>query len=356
VKEIDGLHFAFLAWNELGSPDQELLLSSLRRARAEADIVIVLVHWGREYQRHPSLPQRNLARRLLEAGADVVVGAHPHVVQDLRVVEPESASGRTRLIAYSLGNFVFDQGWDDTGQGLALRLLFDAGGLRAAQALPLWTAPRPRWMDLESAEPLLARVLAADRLGLDCVEGGCEPVDLPHDSHSGIFTAGAIDLTGDGALEVIRRQGQTVEILEGGRSVWRSPPEWRVRDLALGDPNRDGRSEIVLASDGGKGSQPFVVGYRGGAYRVLWGGSPVRDSILELDLADLDGDGLEELAVIESAADGSGRHLTVWRWHGWGFSLVWRSAPGEYFDLLVLPGPGGRPDRLSVATNSSGEG
>jgi len=354
VRDIDGLSFAFLAWNDLGAPDHDALLTAVRAARATADIVVVMVHWGREYQRHPALLQRDLASELLAAGVDVVVGSHPHVVQDLRVVQPVAASDRTQLIAFSLGNFAFDQGWDDTGQGLGLRLLFDAGGLRAAQALPLWTAPRPRWMSPDSAAALLARILPAQRLGFDCVEEACEAVLVPDDSRSGTFGSGAIDLTGDGVPEIIRRHGEAVEILQEGHSAWRSPSEWQVRDLALGDPNHDGRYEALLAVDktapsGTRTSQPFVVGYRGGTYRDLWGGSPVHAPILEVELGDLDGDGLEELATIEAPIDDSTRYITVWRWHGWGFSLVWRSPPGNYHDLILVPAGNDQPARLSVS-------
>jgi hypothetical protein len=96
-------------------------------------------------------------------------------------------------------------------------------------------------------------------------------------------------------------------------------------------------------------SHPFVVGYRGGRYRELWGGSPVHAPILEVELGDLDGDGLEELAAIEAPIDDSARYVTVWRWHGWGFSLVWRSPPGEYHDLILLPAEKEKPARLSVS-------
>ena len=354
VREIDGLSLAFLAWNDLGEPDRDPLLTAVRAARAGADVVVVMVHWGREYQRHPALLQRDLAGELLAAGVDVVVGSHPHVVQDLRVVQPVAASDRTRLIAFSLGNFAFDQGWDDTGQGLGLRLLFDAGGLRAAQALPLWTAPRPRWMSPDPAAALLARILPAQRLGFECVEEACEAVLVPNDSRSGILGSGAIDLTGDGVPEIIRRRKDAVEILQGSQSVWRSPEEWQVHDMALGDPNDDGRYEVLLAVDktgpsGTSTSQPFVVGYRGGTYRDLWGGSPVHAPILEVELGDLNGDGLEELAAIEAAIDDSARYVTVWRWHGWGFSLVWRSPPGNYHDLILVPSEDDLPARLSVS-------
>jgi hypothetical protein len=210
-------------------------------------------------------------------------------------------------------------------------------------------------MSADSAMALLDRILPPERLGYTCVEDACEPVLVPDNSMSGTFASGAIDLTGDGVPEIIRRQGTAVEVLQEGRSAWRSDPEWQVRDLALGDPNDDGRYEILLAVDkpapsGAPTSHPFVVGYRGGAYRDLWGGSPVHAPILEVELGDLDGDGSDELAAIEAPIDSAARYLTVWRWHGWGFSLVWRSPPGEYHDLILLPADDDQPARLSVST------
>ena len=355
VREIDGLKIAFLAWNEIPSARGAGLLAALGAVRPSADIVIILVHWGQEYQRHPNQAQRELAGELLAAGADIVLGSHPHVVQDLHVVPPEGPGGRPRLVAYSLGNFVFDQGWDDTGQGLALRLLFDRSGLRAAQALPLWTAPRPRWMAPTEAVPLLERILPAERAGFACSHDSCRAVQVPQEQRSGLFWSGAIDLTGDGRPEIIRRQGQAVEIYQDGQAAWRSPPEWRVLDLALGDPNDDGRYELLLALEkpgpsGDTTNHPFIVGYRGGSYRLLWGGSPVSAPLREVELGDLDGDGLAELAVIEASPDGSARYVTVWRWHGWGFSLLWHSPPGDYHDLTILPAEDGLPARLSVST------
>ncbi len=354
TREIGGLRFSFLAWNDLATASVADLLAAVSDTDAEADHVIVLVHWGQEYQRHAVLPQQELADELLAAGADIVLGSHPHVVQDLWMIDRETPDDPPQVVAYSLGNFVFDQGWDDTAQGLALRLLFDEEGLRAVQALPLWTAPRPRWMNPDDAAALLERILPPERLGFACSVEKCEPVAVPSEQRSGIFGSGAIDLTGDGLPEIIRRQGEAVEVLQGGRSVWRTPPDWRVRDLALGDPNDDGRFELLLALDkagpGGEAtSHPFIVGYRRGTYRDLWGGSPVHAPLLEVELGDLDGDGLEELAAIEASTDGSTRCVTVWRWHGWGFSLVWRSAPGKYRDLILLPADMDQPARLSVS-------
>jgi hypothetical protein len=113
-----------------------------------------------------------------------------------------------------------------------------------------------------------------------------------------------------------------------------------VVDVALGDPNDDGRYEIMLAiwrKDGAgyERSQPYMVGYRGGEYKLMWGGRPVAEPIQELALADVDGDGIEELVVIIEQADGLAQSVAVWQWQGWSFSLQWQSEPDWYEDLVI---------------------
>jgi hypothetical protein len=243
-----------------------------------------------------------------------------------------------RFVVYSLGNFVFDQQQGETRQGLALRAFFDEQGLRAVQALPVWAEPRPRLMTADEASALLARLQPLDAAHSEPVEGSrrqgfaceptpggnsetCRPADVPQMPFIGPFHAGAIDLTGDGVPEQVRRVGEQVVVYCDGSEVWRGLPEWRVVDLALGDPNDDGRGEILLAlwkpdAGGVPRSQPFLVGYRGGTYHVLWGGSAVADPIHEVELGDVDGDGVQELVVVEGQGDGLNLAVSVWRWHG----------------------------------------
>jgi poly-gamma-glutamate synthesis protein (capsule biosynthesis protein) len=76
------------------------LLPLVERARADHDLVVVVVHWGEEYFAAPSLRQRRVARRLLDGGVDMIIGHHPHVLQAIERHE-------TGLVAYSLGNFLF---------------------------------------------------------------------------------------------------------------------------------------------------------------------------------------------------------------------------------------------------------
>ncbi len=104
--------------NDLGisfwSRDQ--VLSDLKKMRAESDIVVVSWHSGTEYEKNPSLEQQEQYKWLIAVGADLVVGHHPHTVQPV----VEYGGG---WIAYSLGNFVFDQKFSkETMEGMALEV------------------------------------------------------------------------------------------------------------------------------------------------------------------------------------------------------------------------------------------
>lgn len=350
-RDVNGIRLAFLAFNAVLEPvsgahqsgeqwqraewSEAQAMAAITAARQQADAVIVSIHWGYEYHLQADPWQEMAAAALQAAGADVVLGHHSHVVQAVAVKQPSS-----QLVAYSLGNFVFDQTQDLTNQGLALRLFVDAAGLRAVQALPVWAGPHPRLMSLSEAEALLSRIAPPpSRLAFACQPDGCVSVaEVPDSGEQGWFWSGATDLTGDGMPEIIRRAAEQVTVYEGGTAVWQSPSSWRVVDLALGDPNDDGRFEMLLAilkpdADGHERSHPYIVGHRGGAYQLLWGGRPVQAPILAVELGDVDGDGAEELVVLEEQGDG--QTVSVWRWQGWNFSLLWRSENGRFRDLIL---------------------
>lgn len=350
-RNVNGVRLAFFAFNAIPEPisgehasgeqwqraewDEEQATAAVAEAHQRADVVIVSLHWGYEYDLQADPWQETAADVLLSAGADVVLGHHPHVAQAIAV---DRQNGK--LVAYSLGNFVFDQTQEPTNQGLALRIVVDKTGLRAVQVLPLWAGRRPRLMSLTEAEPLLTRIVPAPpRLAFACQADNCTSVgEVLDNGEQGWFWSGAIDLTGDGVPEIIRRAAEQVTVYEGDTAVWQSPPSWRVVDLALGDPNDDGRFEMLLAilksdTDGHERSHPYIVGHRGGAYQLLWGGRPVQAPILAVELGDVDGDGAEELVVLEGQGDE--QTVSVWRWQGWNFSLLWRSENGHFRDLIL---------------------
>jgi|SRR3989344_1493014 len=106
VRNINGLRVAFVSYNEFLNSDTELekeaVVNEVMKVRSEADITVVFCHWGVEYALAPTSDQKNMARQFIDAGADLVIGSHPHVIQP-----KEEYNGKT--IYYSLGNFIFDQ-------------------------------------------------------------------------------------------------------------------------------------------------------------------------------------------------------------------------------------------------------
>ncbi|MBI5785865.1 MAG: CapA family protein [Rhodocyclales bacterium] len=114
-----GADYPGIAWSE-----DSHVISDIRAARAAgADIVIPFMHWGWEYEDGPNARQRQLAHAMIDAGADAVVGGHPHVTQGAEVY-------RGKPIIYSLGNFVFD-GFEapEARLGWLLRMEIDRRGV-----------------------------------------------------------------------------------------------------------------------------------------------------------------------------------------------------------------------------------
>ena len=87
------------------------------RSAHPGEPIVVVLHWGTEFQAQPSMSQRRLARRLADAGADAVVGHHPHILQPIDTLDHT-------IVCYSLGNFVFDQRSPQTRRSMMLRLRF----------------------------------------------------------------------------------------------------------------------------------------------------------------------------------------------------------------------------------------
>jgi poly-gamma-glutamate capsule biosynthesis protein CapA/YwtB (metallophosphatase superfamily) len=127
--------------------DEQRIVADIARAREMADAVVLSLHWGEEYAREPSTRQRRLARRLVEAGADVIIGHHPHVVQPYEWIEVDTALGQRRgLVSYSLGNIVSNQTSayrPYTEFGAFLEITFEASAddpiqIASAKTHPTW--------------------------------------------------------------------------------------------------------------------------------------------------------------------------------------------------------------------------
>ncbi|MGQ9617890.1 MAG: CapA family protein [Candidatus Aminicenantia bacterium] len=111
---------SFLALNKtynFNSPDDEIaeLIKKIKFSDKNK-FLVVFFHWGEEYQTKSSPTQRELAHKIIDAGADLIIGSHPHVVQEIEIFNK-------KLIFYSLGNFIFDQYFsEETQKGLIVGL------------------------------------------------------------------------------------------------------------------------------------------------------------------------------------------------------------------------------------------
>ena len=87
--------------------DEEKIKRDIEKAKElDADIVVVFIHWGNEYQREPSEYQVELGRKMVEWGANIIFGSHPHVIQKAEMI---NHNGKDNFIIYSMGNFLSNQ-------------------------------------------------------------------------------------------------------------------------------------------------------------------------------------------------------------------------------------------------------
>jgi poly-gamma-glutamate capsule biosynthesis protein CapA/YwtB (metallophosphatase superfamily) len=179
VVERQGVRFAFIGVTEVGPntfatdtqpgtaplDDQHLpaVLAAITAARQSADVVIVLPHWGGKYADLPSANQLRWAGQMVAAGATLVIGNHPHVVQPVEVFGVAGQSAPRAVVAYALGNFVFDQGPWINRQGVLFEATFAGPRLAEWRLRPIHidSLYLPVWPSEPEAQAILSRVQAA---------------------------------------------------------------------------------------------------------------------------------------------------------------------------------------------------
>jgi poly-gamma-glutamate synthesis protein (capsule biosynthesis protein) len=154
IPPIKSLRYQLFAFDDSTIPlDVEAAARQVTGGASQAELIIISIHWGGEYQAAPSPRQRSIAEALAHAGADLVIGHGPHVLQ------PVERIGKT-LVAYSLGNLLFDQLYpEDSHWGAILRVTRTSRGRMAFELMPTVTERgRVRPANPGQARAILARL------------------------------------------------------------------------------------------------------------------------------------------------------------------------------------------------------
>jgi hypothetical protein len=220
-------------------------------------------------------------------------------------------------------------------------------------SLPLYNIfrnmPNKNWLIILLTLGVLLQVSPASLRALQLGPGGLSPISIPSEAKP-IISSTQADLDANDVPETVTVTGGRLSINSRDGSVWQSPPEWQIVQVAISDLNHDENPEVALLlwrpfrpwpvdqwlPNGGRISgfhdpQGFschiiLVGWTRGGYHELWAGSAMADPITSFATADLDADSIQELVALEGRysdpRSAPARTLKVWKWNGFGFTIV----------------------------------
>jgi poly-gamma-glutamate synthesis protein (capsule biosynthesis protein) len=374
--EKKGMKFAFLAYNDTDvvpasyEASQNLagtafkrinkMTEAVKEAKKNSDITIVSMHAGDEYTSKPNESQIKFARAAIDAGADLVIGHHPHVVQTM-------GKYKGKYIFYSLGNFVFDQPQSqETKEGLAIKVYFSKNGINNISFLPvvMENLAQPKMAKSDEAGKILKKLefpLANQTAyfwdGNNFQKSMRAVVYGERENRNISIKQKQSDLDKNSVLENYQLENGKLTITENEKMIWQSPDDWWIDNFVLADSNNDGVVDLNLSlwksgsfgpskpfwvkeNDMGVKNHFFVFDFADGAMKPIWQSSNLAQPNCEFDFADVDGDGKNELVVIEDDYSQKpkceGNYIAVWKWNGWGFSNEWRSENNNFSNLKIV--------------------
>jgi hypothetical protein len=268
------------------------------RLQHNADFVAVSVHWGKEYQTLANEIQQQQAREIIEAGADLIVGHHPHVVQNVAFIHHKP-------VFYSLGNFVFDQNQPATKNGILVGLDLNAERKASYKIRPFVLKNCfPARMDKLEKERCKQQILKNSKSINLQEDGGAwiltekrlsgdegrknwpKMKEEVNDTSFALFAGGV-----SGKVKLVRlRETRAYRLTwlpdkhsKGDEVLFRFP----VYRIDTGDINRDGRTDILLGVikqtrfDPALKRRLFTLQIDNGQIRPLWLGSRVYRTLVD---------------------------------------------------------------------------
>lgn len=374
--EKKGVRFAFLAYNDTdvvtasyeasdnraGTAFMHIdkMIEAVKEAKQNVDIVIVSMHAGNEYASKPNESQIKFAHAAIDAGANLVIGHHPHVVQTMERY-------KDKYIFYSLGNFVFDQPQSqETKEGLAIKAYFSKSGVDKISLMPVFmeNLAQPREANQVEVDKILKRLefpLANQAVYLWGGGNFQKPVRAVvygenRENRNISVRQERADLDKNSVLENYQLENGKLTITENEKMIWQSPNDWWIDNFILADSNNDGVVDINLSlwKSGSFGSSKpfwvkendmsvknhfFVLNLIENTIKQIWGSSNLTKPNCDFKIADVDGDDKNDLIVIEGdyaqKPKCDGKYVAVWKWNSWGFSNEWRSEKGNFDNFEI---------------------
>ncbi len=201
--------------------------------------------------------------------------------------------------------------------------------------------------------PIRAFSLGPNGLNQESIPNGNEP--LPANQ--------GFDLDRNGTPETLVLTGGRLTIFSGRESAWQSPADWQIIQAAIADLNLDRKPEVALLvwrrfrswpvdqwlphggriagfqDAEGQSCQIILIGWKFNGYRELWAGSAMADPIKSFAAADINSDNDQELVALEGRYSdprtAPARTIKVWKWNGFGFTIV-SSLDGEFNEMTLV--------------------
>ena len=270
-------------------PESPKAINEIRRLKGMASFVVVYIHWGSELDKLPTDRMRELARTFINSGADIIVGHHPHVVGTVECI-------KGRPVVYSLGNFLFDQKYEETKKGAVLQCEINKESRLLCKLRGVMT-PMNSFTPYTLEDKFYGnenRLLAS-----------CAPKVMR--TWTGIFSGGGKE------TKLVLKRGEpnsslsSLEMYDSGtgQRLWESP-YMPIEKLQPVDLNGDGLSEIMLIQnvysplDNEIGKRVYIYGFDKGL-RALWRGSALSRPLLDAVFIDNPKDGRPILVALHTA-------------------------------------------------------